>query len=208
MSPITSVRRNLSFTMSFLQADIKQMDNSIKQYNHQIRDYEQQIALETQRMEVDTQAKREQLQHDIATAQEAIQAAQASISAVASQMQTVQEAMDNARREGDMKGQEMDRLKDGIANCTQQIEKIAQVEKNKLAAYGNDIKGVLARIQATKWYGETPLGPLGLYVKVKEPEKWADLLRSQLGAQLTAFAVTDARDQKTLKNILQQTRKY
>jgi hypothetical protein len=103
---------------------------------------------------------------------------------------------------------ERDAAQGRIMECEQMIERCVQQEKNSLAAYGRDIKGVLERIEKMRWLGDLPLGPLGVNVKVKEPEKWAELLRGQLGKYLTAFAITDARDRPQLKKVLEQSGKY
>jgi len=53
-----------------------------------------------------------------------------------------------------------------------------------------------------KWHGDVPIGPLGVHVKAREPEKWGEVLRVQLGVYLTTFAVTDARDREGVRRVL------
>jgi hypothetical protein len=87
------------------------------------------------------------------------------------------------------------------------IQKAKEHEQNNFAPYGKDIKRVLTQIERMKWHGQKPVGPLGVYVKVKDPQKWAPLLRSQLGGYMTAFACTDARDRPQLKRLLHDSGK-
>lgn len=86
------------------------------------------------------------------------------------------------------------------------------MEKNKLLPYGQNMAAVFDRIKhATaegRWVGHPPLGPLGMYVTLKEEAQWATdvvgLIRKPL---LTGFAITDAKDRSLLSKILKETRK-
>ena len=73
--------------------------------------------------------------------------------------------------------------------------------------YGQNIEAVLDEIDRCQWIGDKPLGPLGRYVKAREPEKWGDILRGQLLTLLTAFAITNPKDREQLKRILAHYRK-
>jgi chromosome segregation ATPase len=190
-----------------IQNDMKQIESAMKSFNLQIEGYQKQIEEETRRLEADTQAKREESQRNLNAARSAVDEAQDNVSQIANEMRALFEKTDNLRREGEAKESEVTQLRKKIQDCDQFIARVAQLNNNNLAAYGNDINRLLAEIHKMKWHGDVPLGPLGLHVKVREPEKWADLLRSQLRNLLTAFAVTDSRDRKALSNLLQRSNK-
>ena len=65
---------------------------------------------------------------------------------------------------------------------------------------------VLAEIGRSKWIGDKPVGPFGMFVKLKDP-RWAEILRNQLGSIMSSFAVTNAKDRSQLSQILQRTGK-
>ncbi|EDR03918.1 uncharacterized protein LACBIDRAFT_306583 [Laccaria bicolor S238N-H82] len=85
-------------------------------------------------------------------------------------------------------------LQQKITECDNMVSQARKNEADALMPYGKNIKEVVKKIQGMKWYGDVPIGPLGVHVKAREPEKWGEILRVQLGVYLTAFAVTDARD--------------
>jgi hypothetical protein len=91
--------------------------------------------------------------------------------------------------------------------CDNTIKSAQQQSKDALVPYGKNIKQVLEKIKTMRWAGDMPLGPLGLYVKAKDPNRWGEILRNQIGNYLVAFAVTDARDRQQLKNLLVQSGK-
>jgi chromosome segregation ATPase len=184
------------------------MNTSVQTFRHQIDDYDKQIQDETRRLAADTQAKREESQRNIEAARNAVAAKDGAIKDITDKMRTVDETMDAIKKEGEAKERELGELRKKISNAEQMLARVKESEKNKLVAYGQNIPQLLENIKRTKWLGDEPLGPLGMFVKVKEPEKWAELLRNQMGGVLTAFAVTDARDQKTLKKMLVASGKY
>jgi hypothetical protein len=88
----------------------------------------------------------------------------------------------------------------------EQIQRCVEQQNNSLAPYGRNLKNVVDRIERMRWHGQRPLGPLGVYVKLKD-RVWADLLRNVLGGQMSSFAVTDNRDLPALKKLLSESGK-
>ncbi|KAI9509233.1 hypothetical protein F5148DRAFT_978695, partial [Russula earlei] len=86
----------------------------------------------------------------------------------------------------------------------EQIQRCVEQQNNSLAPYGRDLKKVLEHIGTMEWHGQKPLGPLGVYVKMKD-RIWADLLRVVLGSHMSSFAVTDTRDLPVLKKLLRES---
>lgn len=98
--------------------------------------------------------------------------------------------------------QQRDRLRNDITQIDSDIASARQAENDALVPYGKNIKRIVDIIKKTRWNGQLPVGPLGQYVKAKNPGRWGDILRRQLQGVLCAFAVTDARDSLILKKIL------
>lgn len=180
----------------------KEMDTSLKSTNNQIKGYEDRIAEETRRLEVNTQAKREETNRKLQAAKDKVADAEAHLKELENSMRQKIEERDATGKEGVEAEQAMKKAQDHVDNCNAMIQKAKEHEQNNLAPYGKDIKRVLTQIERMKWHGQKPVGPLGVYVKVKDPQKWAPLLRSQLGGYMTAFACTDARDRPQLKRLL------
>ncbi|KAK1222346.1 Structural maintenance of chromosomes protein 6 [Marasmius sp. AFHP31] len=188
------------------KSDKRTMEDSIKVVTKTIKDLQQQIDTETQRMAANTQAKRDEHQRKLAAAKEAAETEEAKLAELAATIRSLGEEVDAVKKEGEAKGAELNALRQRITDCQNMIARCNDLEKNRYVAYGNGIGFIVQRISQMKWHGQTPLGPLGEYMKVKDSKKWAPLLRRQLGRLLTAFAVTDSRDLRTLKGLLNETK--
>jgi chromosome segregation ATPase len=191
-----------------LQADLKRMDTSLKATNQQIENLEKQIAAENLRMAAHSQAKHEETQRRIEEAREAVTAAESALDVLRVQQRDQVAKNEALKVEGMAADRERIRLQENIQGCQAMIDRSIESERNSLIPYGRGIKEVLERIGGMNWVGDTPLGPLGVHVKAKDAKTWGDLLRGQLGGYLTAFAVTDARDRKELKTLLERSGKY
>jgi len=181
------------------------MDTSLKSTNNQIKGYDERIAEETRRLEVNTQAKREETNRKLQAAKDKVAEAEAHLKDLENKMREKTEERNATGKEGVDAEQAMKAVQERVDHCNSMIKKAK--EQNNLAPYGKDIKNVLVQIRRMKWNGQVPVGPLGVYVKVKDPQQWAPLLRSQLGGFMTAFACTDARDRPQLKRLLHDSGK-
>lgn len=170
-------------------------------------DYDGKIAEETRRLEAHTQAKRDEVNRRLDAAKEAVAEADHRNKDVIEQKRNKLNEKDEIQSKGQAAEGKLQQLRERITECQTMINKCKEQEKNSLAPYGYGIKGVLQSIGKMQWHGNTPIGPLGLYVKLKD-QKWAPLLRAQLGNLMMSFACTDARDRLQLKKILDQSRKY
>ncbi|RDB15207.1 Structural maintenance of chromosomes protein 6 [Hypsizygus marmoreus] len=198
------IRSNKS-TLSDFMADTKRMEQSVNSTTKQIIDLEAQIQAENIRMEAHSQAKHEETQRKLEEARTVLHNAEAELESTQGQMRDQQNKCDALKQEGMNAEQELKRIQGEILNCQGLIERSKETQKESLAPYGKNIRQVLERIKNTRWHGDAPLGPLGMHVKAKDPATWGELLRNQLSSYLTAFAVTDAKDRSSLKQILDQT---
>ncbi|KAG7571500.1 hypothetical protein FFLO_00516 [Filobasidium floriforme] len=72
----------------------------------------------------------------------------------------------------------------------------------RINRYGQRLQAVYAEIDRARWEGGKPIGPLGLYVKVKAgEEQYIKVIESALGNNLVAWAVRTASDRTQLMNI-------
>jgi structural maintenance of chromosomes protein 6 len=189
-----------------LQAEEKKMDSSLKATKNMITDYETQIASETKKLEVHTQEKREETNRKLEQAKEAVASAEAHLHEICEKKRQKQAGMDSARAEKESAEQAIKAAKTTIDQCNQTIQNFKKQEGDALAKYGQNMRSVLADIGRMKWHGEV-IGPFGMHVKVKEPEKWGDLMRSMLGGAMTSFAITETRDMAQLKELFKRTSK-
>lgn len=178
------------------------MDNSLKATKKQIEEYQQQINEEARRLAVNTQARHDEVQRNLERARDSVSQAEIALQELLDEKRRLSSQCDATKQEGEAAERRRGELQSKIQECEQMIERCKHREMDALAPYGKNIKQLLEKIAGMRWVGDKPLGPLGVHVKARDPEKWGDLLRNQLGSYLTAFAVTDARDRNTLKKLL------
>ncbi len=74
------------------------------------------------------------------------------------------------RAQGDETEREIQTARNSVMGLREQIKRCVDQQNNSLAPYGQDLKNVLERIGRMRWHGQKPLGPFGVYVKVKDRE--------------------------------------
>ena len=183
------------------------MSNSIKSTKFQIEEYGRRIAEEARRLAVNTQAKRDETNRKLEGARDRVDKASARLNSANDELRDLRDRWSKAENEGQAAEAERKAARVQIVNCDEMLKKCIEQENNSLAPYGRHIKKVQEQIAKMRWHGDVPLGPLGVHVKVKEPQRWANLMRAQIGQYMTAFACTDGRDRAQLKKILTESGK-
>ncbi|KAJ3552318.1 hypothetical protein NM688_g4209 [Phlebia brevispora] len=175
-----------------------------KMRNIQIDEYTRKIAAEEQKRKEDTQSKQLETKRKLEEAQEEFNGLQERQKALNEELQDVNDRIRKADIELKNGQRVGEQLREEIEGAQNQLRHIAELEKSKLAPFGTNMERVLQEINNTNWHGERPVGPLGLYVKVRDPHKWANVMRVMIGSAMSAFAVSDARDRRTLDTILKR----
>ncbi|KAJ3717146.1 hypothetical protein C8R42DRAFT_645031 [Lentinula raphanica] len=184
--------------------DMKDINTSTTAAKRSIEDIDAKIAAETDRLAKDTQEKRDQFNRKLEKAHATVAEQEELIQQLQTAKATNLQRTEDTKRMGEEKNKELTQLKQEIDNTEGLLSQLQRQQDNKYAAYGPGMAQVVAKIQQMKWHGDRPLGPLGIHVKVKDPDAWADLLAFQLGGSLTAFAVTHPQDRNNLKTLLNQ----
>ncbi|KAJ7625351.1 P-loop containing nucleoside triphosphate hydrolase protein [Mycena polygramma] len=193
--------------LSDLNNEVKTVTNNIKTAKKTIEDYEAAIEKERKRVEKDTEAVREESQRKLAGARAKATAAEQAFRAIQDERQEAKNELQRREALGKVAEQKQKELRDQVNQCERAVQNCLNADKDRYAAYGNQIQQVIDRVNNSRWFGEKPLGPLGIHVKVRD-QKWAELLRYQLQSLLCSFAVTDSRDLPMLKKILAEYRNF
>jgi chromosome segregation ATPase len=118
-----------------------------------------------------------------------------------------QQALSDVNVRGRQVEQDSKSARDAVEQIRVQLNNLQSQRVDELAAFGRDVHRALDRIKNTRWHGQPPVGPFGRFVKVRDPKRWAAILRIQIGNLMSGYAVTDPRDQGTLRQILKETGK-
>ncbi|KAI9349755.1 hypothetical protein BDR26DRAFT_891806 [Obelidium mucronatum] len=105
--------------------------------------------------------------------------------------------------------EQISRLKHSIESEGTLCRQMEQSNYDRITAYGNNMPHVLREIEAIKqqrgWKGDTPLGPLGIFIKLKEPE-FKKTIEAVLGPLLRSFVVDTVEDRDQLRAIFNRHR--
>jgi len=182
------------------------MNNEVLDCNRRLEELDKDIASEEALLREDKRAAREARDREV----EEVQSRHDDL--VAQQQSAINQVIvEKARRdslEESKRGQQS--LKTNacarIQECTDAIRRARDRERDRLNAFGQNINVVIQRIERQTWVGEKPIGPLGRFVTLKDPQ-WKFPMQSQLGSLMFAFAITNNVDREALKRILRETRK-
>ncbi|TFK73649.1 P-loop containing nucleoside triphosphate hydrolase protein [Pluteus cervinus] len=202
---LTEDMRSNKIKLTKCRDEQKDMQESIKRLNANIEGLQKSIEEETRRMATHSQAKRDESQRKLDIAQKSLDTAEAEFKEHEAKKRDLSANCDGIKNRAQELLAVIDGHKKKVDESNAMIDRSKESEKNSLAPFGRDIRGVLDAVSKMNWHGDKPLGPLGAYVKAKDPEKWGEILRNQLRNYLTAFALTDARDRPQLKALLERS---
>lgn len=90
-----------------------------------------------------------------------------------------------------------------FADCKRRLADLNSDRGDIMAGFPKSMPQLLQKIRTDQGFRETPVGPIGLHVRLRE-SKWSQLLESVLGTMLSSFVVTSKADQTRLSGILRQ----
>jgi chromosome segregation ATPase len=191
----------LDFKSRALDRDITQMNKDMKGQRESIVTFDAQIEQETRKLEAQAAGRQEQLRQQLEDASNALKAAEEEARALNVQIGEQDEAIRSVANRGKAAENAVDGIKRELSNIQATIDGAKRAAGNKYAVYGPGMGQAVNAIRGARWHGETPVGPLGEFVKLRD-RTWGDLVRNIIGSRMYSFAVTDARDRNQLKQIL------
>ena len=179
---------------------------NLKKTKSAMQQLETRMAAEKARIAEFSQSKQDELNQRLQQATLDVQNAEAELKQAEALILEKKNEVKDLNTQGEEADREAQRAKISVMDVREQIQRCKEQQNNSLVPYGRNLKKVLDRIGGMRWHGQKPLGPLGVYVKLKD-RVWADLLRVILGSHMSSFVVTDPRDLPVLKNVLRDNGK-
>lgn len=93
--------------------------------------------------------------------------------------------------------------RDEVRSKQELIRNLKNNDGQWMSAYDSSVQRLLSLISSNRNFRGTPVGPIGRYVKLKNPE-WSPILETQFGAALNAFVVTSKYDQSILADLMKR----
>jgi chromosome segregation ATPase len=182
------------------------ISDNLKKTKDAMQQLETRMAAEKARNAEFSQSKQDELNQRLQQATLDVQNAEADLKQAEALVLEKKKEANDISTQGEETDREIQTAKNSVMGVREQIQRCKEQQNNSLVPYGQNLKKVLERIGGLRWHGRKPLGPLGVYVKLKD-RVWADLLRVVLGSHMSSFVVTDPRDLPVLKNVLRDNGK-
>eukprot|EP00033_Pygsuia_biforma_P001930 GCRY01002152.1.p1 GENE.GCRY01002152.1~~GCRY01002152.1.p1 ORF type:complete len:1072 (+),score=363.11 GCRY01002152.1:220-3435(+) len=102
---------------------------------------------------------------------------------------------------GRQHAQEIRECRDEEQRLKRELEEMTKMGNNRYGVFGREIVALLKAIQANQTrFNHTPIGPIGLHVKVTDPE-WIEALEYHLRNVLSSFIVFSKQDEALLNKL-------
>ena len=188
------------------QKDIRQINSEAQHCDTQLRLLAAQIREEKEKLAVDVQAQKAEIQ-------QAIDTLEVELNLLDTEMQSAEEERNQRATELSVVETHHRGVENQLQDARRRVESVdiemqrtQRYMKDPLAQFGSNIHQVQALIRSNTWHGNSPLGPLGMYVELQDCGTWAPVMRQCLGHLMRSYIVSDARDIQPLKGVLSQTR--
>lgn len=181
------------------------MNQQITQLNTEIEGYELEIRKITE-SQGEAQTRRQQVQQQLEAAHEESTKTKSLLDEARNTTAQLTQQVDETIKHGRNLDDTITRLRSEVESASNNIAECHRFSQDQLGLFGRNLPEVIKMVQGERWAGQAPIGPLGLFVKLKESQ-WAPIMRVQLGGMMSSWAVTDNRDRQKLKNILERTGK-
>ncbi|KAG8746258.1 Structural maintenance of chromosomes protein 6 [Ceratobasidium sp. 414] len=182
-----------------------EMNNALQQVNSTIKGLTERIVAEEAKLQDGRRELREKLNLDMERVQKQAKLEEENLKYVRdiSLRRKLTFTADTKKEEWREVNSSRERIRTEITSVQRNIQLLQDSQKNQINTFGKGLDRALVDISQARWYGQSPVGPFGQYVEVKDPH-WAPLMRVNLGTLMASFAVTDQRDRDPLSRILQK----
>ncbi|KAF8902661.1 hypothetical protein CPB85DRAFT_1438661 [Mucidula mucida] len=195
-------RQDLAKQKTDVRRQVRDSNKQMEEWKQDTREYERryatikvdietiqsQIADEKQKLEADSQSQREEEQQRVEIAEAVVDAARITLESANSEKADLEKRQEDLLTEqNDLTGKINEAERD-VRNCQNDLRNFEEREKNQYAPCGKGIREVIMEVKRTEWFGDMPVGPLGTFLVVDDPGKWANVLRRQMSNQLTSWA--------------------
>ncbi|CAG8661578.1 1871_t:CDS:10, partial [Acaulospora colombiana] len=190
-------------TNIFVQRDFINIKEELKGVRDKIKNNNEE--LEEQRQRLARDGEREAIRRRVEEAQQTFEEARRAHTDAGQAVEGLKQELESDRRALQEADREFTNLRNRVGDCDANVNRLQRVATGSggPAMYGDQMPEILRAIDNAQWRGQKPVGPLGLYVKLRD-NRWANTLRVGIGNLLGSFAVTEHADRNQLKRILDQ----
>lgn len=180
---------------------LKTIKRDLQEAEKKGKDYNGQIARHVQLLEEANGGAHAQKQSELAAAEQAAEEARAAEKRNKDELPQLDEARWKAVEAVKDMEKPLSMKRKEVSAAEERLQSMNRDRGNVMAGFDPNMTKLIQIIRNDRGFLETPVGPMGLHVKLKKPI-WSDVLESTMGSTLNGFVVTSKADQLRLSNLL------
>ncbi|KFX86923.1 hypothetical protein V490_08729 [Pseudogymnoascus sp. VKM F-3557] len=185
-----------------MHQEYRQIRDFLTASKQKVAKIEKDIAEERQRIENANGGAHAEKMADLTAAQQrASQARQKMIEATDDSQ--LQDSHQKALREYEDSKTPLKQKQTEIERCQERLSSISRDAGQQMAGFDQKIPRLLNMIKNDQGFNETPVGPIGLHIRLIKPV-WSNAIERAIGNTLNGFVVTSKADQQRLANMMRQ----
>ncbi|KAJ2492563.1 Structural maintenance of chromosomes protein 6 [Coemansia sp. RSA 2050] len=162
-----------------------------------------EIATERARLKSKDQAGKEKLRLAITGLEDNVKEEEARIADLQAEQQAFEDRSGVLRETKVGCHRQVEKSRELVTRTKASLDEMLRSVSNRLNAFGQGIIEALDMIDKTRWRNTKPIGPIGRFVKLRDP-KWARIIETTLDKSLNSFLVESHADRTTLDAIFRR----
>lgn len=175
--------------------------------NKKIKETTEEIRKEEERLESADDGSNLRLMGDQRNAEAEVLRVKAEIVAHDRQYKDDQASCQIVKQDFDQTTRNVKEKKIEIGNKQNNLRQISTAEGDFIKGFGPRLPTLLNAINNESGFRIKPVGPIGIYITLRDP-KWWSILERFFGSTLTAFVVTNYDDSELLKRLMKSCNWY
>lgn len=185
-----------------MHQEYRQIRDFLTASKQKVAKIEKDIAAERQRIENSNGGAHAEKMADLTAAQQRASEARRNMVESADDSQ-LQDSHQKSLREYEDSKAPLRQKQSEIERCQERLSSISRDAGAQMAGFDQKIPRLLNMIKNDQGFSETPVGPIGLHVKLIKPV-WSNAIERSIGNTLNGFVVTSKADQQRLSNMMRQ----
>lgn len=198
--------KKLNEKLRAVKGEEDQLNLQYRRQREIVEDLQHRLDEESQRMSEGNRARRQKLEVEMRQAEKERKSYGAEQVELDDQLRTAEHELRGLTPRVQELRRDQGQARKRVEELDLRIQRLAAASANNVTAYGSKVPQLLRAINQERRWKQKPVGPIGLYVKLKDA-KWAGVLEIVFGDMLNAFCVTCHHDRVLLMELKRQTDK-
>lgn len=210
-APVEEARNALQATFDKIEAEVetfvveqRKIKGSLKLAQNKRKELDKAVEEERARLAAMNDGNHATLIGQVDEAEKSL----ASVKEELEQHPALKTPLENARNTADLREADIRRAshekQQQFDAANNRLRQLQHGDTDPMHAYHKSLRGLLRMIEAERRWRQKPVGPIGMHVKLNQPQ-WSPLLEKSFGAMLNNFVVSYREDQNLLLAMIKKS---